>query len=335
MKLTTNRLINHLVFTIDKSGSMGHLTSDVVRVFDSQIRYWAKRSQELDQETRITAYLFNSKTECLVYDIDVLRLPSLSSYYYTSGQTALIDATMQSLDDLDKTTQIYGDHSYLVICLTDGQENASRFTPNELNKRINGLPDNWTLAVMVPDQNGVYESKRMGFPASNIQVWNVSKDGIDEVGNTLQKVADNFLENRSKGIRGTKNLFTFDTSKLTKTTIKSKLQELSPQKYLLLPVGKDSVIKQFVESWTKMDYLPGSAYYMLTKPEKIQPYKQLVIQDKMNGKVYGGTDARKILNLPDYEVKVNPTQHPNYQLFIQSSSVNRKLVKGTNLLVMK
>lgn len=90
MKLTPNRLINHLVFNIDSSGSMQSLTQDVIKVFDSQIKYWAERSEQLDQETRVTAYLFNDKTQCLVYDIDVLRLPSLASYYRAGGVVVIL-----------------------------------------------------------------------------------------------------------------------------------------------------------------------------------------------------------------------------------------------------
>jgi Mg-chelatase subunit ChlD len=52
-------LINHIVFVVDESGSMQLLSKDVVKVFDSQIQHLAQRSQELDQETRVSVYLFN------------------------------------------------------------------------------------------------------------------------------------------------------------------------------------------------------------------------------------------------------------------------------------
>ena len=45
-------------------------------------------------------------------------------------------------------------------------------------------------------------------------------------------------------------------------------------------------------------------------------------------------DARQLLGLPDYEVKVSPTSHPNYDLFIQSTSVNRKLLAGQRVMVL-
>ena len=73
----------------------------------------------------------------------------------------------------------------------------------------------------------------------------------------------------------------------------------------------------------------------VNKPEKIQAGKQVCIQHKLTGKVYAGSAARQILGLPNHEVKVEPAAHPEYEVLVQSSSVNRWLVPGTNLLVMK
>lgn len=79
---------------------MSHLTRELVKVADAQIAYLAQRSKELDQETRITVYTFNNTVQCVVYDKDVLRLPSIAEFYQPRGMTALIDATLKSQDDL-------------------------------------------------------------------------------------------------------------------------------------------------------------------------------------------------------------------------------------------
>ncbi|MFA6432911.1 MAG: VWA domain-containing protein, partial [Candidatus Paceibacterota bacterium] len=143
-----------------------------------------------------------------------------------------------------------------------------------------------------------------------------------------------FMRARATGVRGTKNLFSLDTSKISATVVKSNLSELSPSDYELLNVHKAAVIKPFVESW-KIPFRLGSAYYQLSKPEKVQGHKQICVQNKLNGKVYGGSNARRLLGLPDYEVKVEPASHPDFDLFVQSTSTNRNLVGGTKLLVMK
>jgi len=116
---------------------------------------------------------------------------------------------------------------------------------------------------------------------------------------------------------------------------KVTLDELPINDFEVFPVQRKAVIQPFVESWTSRPYRKGSAYFQLTKPESVQNYKQILVQEKTTGKVYSGANARQLLGLPDYEVKVSPASHDKYNIFIQSTSVNRNLVPGTLLIVLK
>jgi uncharacterized protein YegL len=327
--------VNHVVFVIDRSGSMSGLKNDTIKVFDDQIQQLAISSKQFDQETRVSVYVFDDRVECLVYDMDCLRLPSLAKLYTIGGNTALIDATLKSIDDLEKTATLYGDHAFLVYVLTDGEENASSKSGTTLIRKLESLPENWTVAVLVPSALGLNSAKRFGFPAQNIQIWSTTSEGIREVGAVLSKSTSNFMRARSTGVRGTKSLFTVDASTIKASAVQSKLDELNAAEYGLFPVRRDAVIKDFVESWTSKPYVVGSAYYMLHKPEAIQANKQICIQNKNNGRVYAGANARKLLALPDYEVKVNPITYGDFNIFVQSTSVNRKLPSGTMVIVRK
>lgn len=86
--------INHVALVLDASSSMRRLSHKVVEVADQQIAYLARRSQELDQETRVTVYVFADQVECVIYDKDVLRMPSLKQMYRVGGMTALLAATL-------------------------------------------------------------------------------------------------------------------------------------------------------------------------------------------------------------------------------------------------
>lgn len=334
-----NNYINHIVFCVDASSSMSQrgLADTVIKVFDNQIKYLARRSKELDQETRVSLYFFADKTECVIYDKDVLRLPSLKDLYKPYGNTALIDANLKAIDDLEKTAQLYGDHAFLIYTLTDGEENRSHNSAASLEKRVKSLPENWTLAVFVPNQQGVFEAKKFGFPQNNIAVWSTTQDGAEEVGKTMETATEHYMVSRATGIRSTKNLFNIDVSNLDKSTVSSNLDELPASQYEIIPVrGKTAVkIKEYIENYTRQSYRLGSAYYSLSKVETIQPSKQICIQNKVNGRVYSGLKARKLIGLPDYEVKVNPVDYGEYSVFVQSTSVNRNLIPGQNVLVMK
>lgn len=329
--------INHVVLVLDASLSMRQHTRELVRVADGQVQYLARRSQELDQETRVSIYSFNDTVQCLVYDKDVLRLPSIETLYKTSGRTALVDATLKSLDDLAHTATLYGDHAFLTFVLTDGQENASRRANLPLlPQALKGLPENWTVACLVPDQRSVWETKNFGFPAENIAVWDPSSSaGIEEVGQTIRTATDNFMKARATGVRGTRNLFSTGLDNVNSQTVRSTLTPLPRNAYDIIPVHHDSPIREYVYS-RGLDYIIGNGFYQLTKSEKIQSQKKIAIREKATNQVYVGDEARDLLGLPrGMEVTVKPDLNPEYDVFVQSTSVNRKLIRDTDVLVLR
>jgi hypothetical protein len=331
----TENYINHIALVLDGSLSMRGKRSTVIKVADDQIKYLARRSQELDQETRVSVYVFGDRVRCVIFDKDVLRLPSIAELYQINGNTALIDATLKSQDDLACTAQLYGDHAFLTYVLTDGEENASARPSSQLIKRLAELPDNWTIGIFVPDQRGVFEAKRCGFPAANIAVWDTTDQGLVEVGETIRRTTDAYMTSRATGVRGSRALFSMGVDTLNAATVRQAgLTQLPTAKFSLLPVLADQPIRDLVEA-NGHRYTVGAGYYQLTKTENIQANKAIAVRDKLTGAVYTGINARDLLGLPVMDVRVKPDHNPQYDVFVQSTSVNRKLIHGTTLLLLK
>lgn len=328
--MTTLGYINHIAMVLDASGSMSGLESDLIKVADSQIEYLAERSKQLDQETRITVYIFGDTVQCLFYDKDVLRMPSIAQHYKLNGLTALVDATLQSLNDLAKTPELYGDHAFLVYVLTDGMENRSRNSPAALTHALKNLRENWTVAVLVPDQRSVFEAKRFGFPANNIAVWETTtSQGVREVGVTIREATDRFMEARKTGLKGSKNVFATDA--ITKDTIKY-LDAIDPNTYSLIPVLKDGPIKEFIEDECGLKFQIGGCFYQLIEAVTIQPDKKICVLENKTGKLYGGPQARALIGLTDVQMRAKPAENKEYTIFVQSKATNRKLRQYTRVL---
>ncbi|MFD8984172.1 vWA domain-containing protein [Streptomyces sp. NPDC059564] len=338
--------INHVALVLDASSSMSHLSGKVVEVADEQIAYLARRSKELDQETRVTVYVFADKVECVIYDKDVLRMPSLKQMYRVGGMTALLAATLKSQRELAQTAQLYGDHSFLTFVLTDGQENASHRCPDapaqnprELVQAVATMiatqADNWTLAVLVPDQMGKREAMQCGFPKDNIAIWDAtSTQGLEEAGQVILKATENFMVGRTKGIRGSRAVFSTGAEKVNKETIEAAgLTPVDPSQYQLIPVTRAAAIREWVVE-SGHTYRTGCAFYQLSKSEKVQARKQIAVLEKKTDRVYSGPEARALLGLPDSEVRVKPDHNDDFTIFVQSTSVNRKLVPNTRVLFM-
>lgn len=334
-------IINHIVLVLDASTSMqGRNAESLIKVADNQIAHLAERSKDLDQETRITVYTFGShdragypaKIDCLIYDKDVLRMPSIAGLYRAFGNTPLIDASIKAIDELRETPERYGEHSFLVYILTDGIENISTNRPDHLRYKIDGLPEHWTVATFVPDQNGVTAARRNGFPADNIAVWDTNSHiGLEKAGEVMREATESFMQARRNGVRGSRSLFRLSTPSIAE--VKSNLTALKSREYDIYNVGAAPArIDEFVAEATGETYRKGSAFYQLSKTEEVQPQKQIAIMGSKG--VYTGTAARSLLGLPNDYAKVTPTNHPDYDIFVQSTSVNRKLMPHTKVLVL-
>jgi hypothetical protein len=229
------------------------------------------------------------------------------------------------------TPEKYGEHSFLVYVLTDGMENTSTARPSDLSAAINKLPDNYTLATFVPDQSGVYEAKKFGFPKDNIAVWDTNAKGVEEVGRRIRESTERFMQARSTGSRSVRNLFSLENP-TTRDIESANLKSLHYGQFRIFDVDRKVRIDEFIESITGRAYQLGEGYYQLSKAEIIQPQKKVAILK--DNKVYTGDEARELLGLPDEHVKVGPNHNPSYTIFIQSTSNNRNLMPNTKLLVL-
>lgn len=341
--------INHIGMVGDASYSMNVHASAVVKVMDNTVAHLAERSQFHDQETRVTFYDFADRgdVKCRFYDKDVLRMPSIAGLYRPRGNTALIDAALLAIREMEQTAQLHGEHAFLLYLFSDGQENDSRARPSELSAKIASLPSNWTVAAFAPNQQAVFELKRCGFPADNIAVWDTTSTvGMEKVGEIIRATSETFMEGRKHGVHGysaSSGGGLFKMREFSAADVKGAATPMTDGSYFFLPVSAKERIDEFVARETKKAYVLGRCYYQFMKTETIQPQKAIaveVVEKKAGGpeerKVYTGPAARVILGLPtDHSVKVRPDQKAGCTIFIQSTSYNRNLIPGTRLLVLR
>lgn len=345
-----NKKINHVNKLIDVSGSMRGRSQDVIKVVDNQVKFLAQLSRDTDQETRVSIYFFDDVVECVVFDTDVLRLPSIADLYHVRGMTALRDAFIQSQKELAQTCQLYGDHAFLTFGFTDGLENASTSPHHELVSLLKNQGPNWTTAIFVPDINGKLAAIAAGFPEGNVSIWNTeSATGVEEVGQEMQAATSGFYKMRAAGVSGTKKLFSTDPTTVNAATIQAaKLQPLVKGTYDLVAVAriksgegtlnKDKKpcweIKAFLEH-NGLKFVLGHNFYKLAKQELIAGDKRLAIREKSTNNVYVGDGVRGMIGLSDQIQRVAPDKNPEYDIFVQSKSNNRYLFHGDEILVLK
>lgn len=330
----SQRLINHVALVLDGSSSMRSHTANLIKVADEQIRHLALRSEEMSQETRVSVYLFDYDVKCLIFDMDVMRLPSIADLYQANGMTALVDSVVKSQEDLATTSQLYGDHAFLTFILTDGMENKSKNSWTILPKYTNEAPENWTVGFLVPDAEGEAYLTRAGVNKGTIARWDASTaKGLTDSFTTIRTATDNFMTARATGVRGTRSVFSTGADAVNKVTVKQNLAPLKASDYNIFAVPTKVRIDEFITS-AKGSYHKGSGYYQLSKTETIQPQKQIIVVEKATLKAFAGPQARDLIGLPkDRSVRVKPDYNPEYEIFVQSTSINRNLMPNTKVLV--
>lgn len=150
---------------------------------------------------------------------------------------------------------------------------------------------------------------------------------LEQIFNTLLKRED-------------ENKMTFTTPKSTRsigTTIafgdpnSANLVAVAPSRFQMLTVQNNIDIKTFV-NMSGATFKIGRGFYELTKRELITPKKEIIVQHITSGEMFNGDGARVIMGIPANDSVYVKNVPAGYRAFVQSTSVNRKLIGGTNFL---
>lgn len=119
---------------------------------------------------------------------------------------------------------------------------------------------------------------------------------------------------------------------------KDGLVSVPAGRFQVMEVTEDCVIKDFITS-RGVEFKPGRGFYELTKSEKVQQHKEIILEDVKTGELFTGAQVREYLGLKPQTVKGGVTERlssrdklDGYRIFIQSTSYNRKLIGGTTFM---
>jgi len=261
-------------------------------------------------------------------------VPHLASFDPNGGSTPLYDAFGELIRLLEQQP-VTPDTAFLVSVITDGGENSSRYwSAHSLAVKIKQLEakGNWTFTARVPRGHSRSITAKLGLAPGNVLEWDTTERGLREATVAQSAATSSYMAARSTGLKSTKGFYA-RTEDLTSSAVSASLTNIS-HLVRFFPVSIDSVIRPFVEARVSGSMIKGSAFYELTKTESVvQPYKKIAIRDLATGAVYCGEAARVMLGLPIHNnCSVKPSDHTKFKVFIQSTSVNRALKAGSELM---
>lgn len=329
-------------FIRDHSGSMSSITGAAANDYNTFISSTAEAARAENIDTIV------SVLECGVgrgenqwantlSSVQVLKPLSKKDYHARGSATPLWDAvgmmiehfqTVPDKDDLDV--------AFLIVVTTDGGDNNSRkYTGQSIGKLVQDLrnTDRWTVVFRVP-RGYASTLTRVGIPAGNIQEWDTNERGMTQSTAQTASAITGYYQARTKGINATDTFYANVANVTAESVSQANLEDVS-QHITVLHVPYDTPIRPFFEAQTGLALQKGQAFYQLTKSEKaVQDYKLICVRNVKTGAIYTGYAARSVLGIPHVGThKIAPSgSNSEWDVYIQSTSVNRKLIGGTSAL---
>ena len=327
---------SYIGFINDHSGSMAHLRLAAMNDYNTIISSVKDAASREMHDTIVSTIGIGVSGGEVVRRQVVISNPHVLSpitNWESYGNTPLYDGIgdmielFSSLPDANNQ-----DVSFLIFITTDGEDNYSiNYSRSTLKKQILQLQatGRWTFVFRVPKGSKQYVFD-LGVPDENIQQWETTHAGMEKSTKETKKAMNSFFTARAAGAKSSTTFYAsaadVDTSALVDITKDTSL-------YVVPDVDMGIEIRDFILRH-RMEYLKGAAFYQLTKTEsRVSHTKLIAIRSRLTGKTFAGLEARQMIGLPtDRNARLHPGDHGNYDIFIQSESVNRKLVAGTGVL---
>lgn len=328
----------------DHSGSMHAIRAAACADYNRTISAIKEASIKNDIDTIVNVVQCGIRTQTgtrVVREIinsDVRRLQPKTEYIANGDSTPLWDSVGDLIDLMSCAPDADSpDVSFLVFITTDGGENSSRtWTAAKIHARVKELQatGRWTFVFRVP-VGSCRHMTQYGFLEANIQEWNQTNAGFAASSEATANAFDDFYAIRASGAKASSTFYT-NLNKVTAAEVKAALKDISGEVSMFHVQSHEHGIdvRSFVERATKKPLLKGAAFYQLSKTEStVQDTKVILIRNRLTGEIFYGPAARSFIGLPTSgNCRLVPGDHGDFDLYIQSTSVNRKLVSGTNVL---
>ncbi len=255
-------------------------------------------------------------------------MPMSYAEHVPEGGTPLYDSIGRAIHEMEDIHD--SETSYICFLISDGRENESRFYPDaqSIRKLIveKQGTDRWTFAALIHKDYVDYFRSLNAVPDGNIKSWG----GIKEAEVATVAAVGTYFTARSAGKTASKAVFTTDLSSVTKGDLR-RLRDITSE-VKVKAVKKGIRIDHCINEWTNGNFKPGINFYMLQKKERLQADKDQFIICEKGQKTFYLAD-RAFFGMPSGEIKLDPGNHANFDIWVLSTSNNRNLLAGSRVIV--
>lgn len=191
-----NPNLSEVIFILDRSGSMSHLTSDTIGGYNAFIN-----EQKKDPgETKLTTVLFDHEYKILHNGVNIHDVkPMTVDDYCPRGSTALYDAIGKTINDvglrLYNTPEDERPSKIIFVITTDGYENSSKeFNQRRVKEMIEHQTDkyNWKFIFLGANIDVEEVSSGLGISMDFAASYSATAAGVDSVYATMARAVTDY-----------------------------------------------------------------------------------------------------------------------------------------------
>ncbi len=180
-----NKDLTEIIFILDRSGSMGHLTTDTIGGYNAFIDQQKKEAGA----ALVTTVLFDDYYEILHNAMEIRHINALTDKdYFVRGSTALLDAIGKSINGTIKRVKTLKEEhkagKVIFVIITDGYENAStRYSYTDIKKLIDYQSEKykWEFIFLGANIDAGEEGEKMGIRRDRSANYKADSDGSARV----------------------------------------------------------------------------------------------------------------------------------------------------------
>lgn len=199
----------HIVFVLDKSGSMESIKDRVISGVNEFLDDQRREAERRGDDVRLTLALFDSPVYggvlgqvgyVLAYANEpIVDIPGLTKETYVpGGATALLDA-------IERTLKVAGDcdgaERVLMVVMTDGEENSSTTATKDAVKALiaDRQARGWQVAYLGANVDEFAEAGAIGVHADATRAFVATAEGTADALTCLSKSTTVYLADASPG----------------------------------------------------------------------------------------------------------------------------------------
>ncbi len=334
----------YIAIITDNSGSMRHLASKARDDYNATVDEIKSEAAKTGINTSVSVIKCGVgwKGEVVRHitnrSAHLLKPMAADEYDADGHSTPLYDSVGTAIELLQRMPDANDrETSFLVMVTTDGLNNVKiKWDADSIGAKMQELmaTDRWTFTFRTP-KAGKSVLERAGVPEYNIHCWEQTQKGLEKAQEAQTTGLRAYYKARSEGAGAVRSFYVADLKGVSSRQVAAKLTEITAETALYPITDGAKNIRDFVTEQTG-SYATGRAFYELDKPETVQNTKLICLLHKMTDKVYAGTDVRDMLGIPGEgagNIKLRPGMHGEYEIYVQSTSVNRRLIPGKRVLV--